>query len=121
VTTRHSTLPVPSPLPSCLARIAIEEDYARRLSKLGRSQGALLGKDEEGQLKEALETLGRETDGLGESHRHLASEMKSTLEVCTPFLKSLRVTARRPVRIAASSASKELGRRQGEAADDLSD
>ncbi|THH05465.1 hypothetical protein EW145_g4774 [Phellinidium pouzarii] len=58
-------------------RATIEEDYAKRLSKLAKQT---LGKDEIGELKNSLDTLRLETDRQATSHVNLSQQIRSELE-----------------------------------------
>ncbi|EJD08179.1 uncharacterized protein FOMMEDRAFT_116643 [Fomitiporia mediterranea MF3/22] len=58
-------------------RAAIEEEYAKRLSKLAKQP---LGRDEIGELKNSLDTLRLETDKQATAHAQLAHQVHTELE-----------------------------------------
>ncbi|KAG8774311.1 hypothetical protein FRC12_002058 [Ceratobasidium sp. 428] len=58
-------------------RALIEEEYAKRLSKLAKT---VLGRDEIGELRNSFDSLRLETDKQANSHMGLASQMKKDLE-----------------------------------------
>ncbi|WVR04978.1 hypothetical protein IAU60_001990 [Kwoniella sp. DSM 27419] len=64
-------------------RAAIEEDYAKRLNKLSRYS---LGKDEVGDLADALQHLLNETAAQATYHSSLGNEIKQTVEQPTSEL-----------------------------------
>ncbi|EIN06419.1 hypothetical protein PUNSTDRAFT_105403 [Punctularia strigosozonata HHB-11173 SS5] len=61
-------------------RASIEEDYAKRLSKLAKVN---VGKDEIGELRNSLDTLRLETDKQASYHMNLAKQVKDDLEAQT--------------------------------------
>ncbi|KAI0253720.1 hypothetical protein BJV78DRAFT_1372182 [Lactifluus subvellereus] len=58
-------------------RAAIEEDYAKRLSKLAK---LTLGRDEIGEFRNSLDTLRQETDKQSSFHLQLAQQIRNELE-----------------------------------------
>ncbi|KAF8588853.1 hypothetical protein K439DRAFT_1613201 [Ramaria rubella] len=58
-------------------RAAIEDDYAKRMAKLAKQP---LGRDELGELRNAIDTLRSETDRQAASHSNLAQLMRKELE-----------------------------------------
>lgn len=61
----------------CVARAAIEDEYARKLLALCRKP---LGSHEMGTLRASLDTVRGETEAIGKTHSAIASQMKSELE-----------------------------------------
>ncbi|KAJ7595938.1 hypothetical protein C8J56DRAFT_1043041 [Mycena floridula] len=64
-------------------RAQIEEDYAKRLGRLGKG---ILGKDEIGELRSALTSILHETTQQSSYHLTLASSIKTDLELPTTNL-----------------------------------
>ena len=60
-----------------LARAAIEDDYARKMTALCRKP---LGSSEAGTLRASLDVMRGEVEAMGKSHQGIASQMKSELE-----------------------------------------
>ncbi|KAH8110552.1 hypothetical protein DFH11DRAFT_1514214 [Phellopilus nigrolimitatus] len=58
-------------------RASIEEDYAKRMSKLAKQP---LGKDEIGELKNSLDTLRLEADRQATAHMNLGQQVRQELE-----------------------------------------
>ncbi|KAK7057810.1 septation protein imp2 [Favolaschia claudopus] len=58
-------------------RASIEEDYARRLTKLAKQT---LGRDEIGELRNCLDTIRTETEKQGQFHLTLAQQVRGDLE-----------------------------------------
>lgn len=58
-------------------RAAIEDDYAKRLTKLAKMS---IGKDEIGELRNSIDTLRLETDKQAGCHMQLAQQVRSELE-----------------------------------------
>ncbi|KAF7325467.1 SH3-domain-containing protein [Mycena kentingensis (nom. inval.)] len=68
-------------------RAIIEEQYAGRLLSLAKT---LLGKEETGEVRAALEALVYETETQGTSHQRLAAQLRSELEEpTTSFVERL--------------------------------
>ncbi|ODQ65726.1 hypothetical protein NADFUDRAFT_51010 [Nadsonia fulvescens var. elongata DSM 6958] len=69
-------------------RVAIEEEYSRRLLSLSRKP---LGSHEVGSLKKSLETIRLKTETMGKSHKLTAQQIKGELfEPLNSFATSLR-------------------------------
>lgn len=69
-------------------RIAIEEDYSRRMIALGRKS---LGASDSGTLKEALDVIRNTTESMGKSHGTAAIQIKQQLDdPLEAFAASLR-------------------------------
>ena len=60
-----------------LARAAIEDDYARKMTALCRKP---LGSSEAGTLRASLDVMRGEVEAMGKAHQGIASQMKSELE-----------------------------------------
>lgn len=58
-------------------RAAIEEEYAKRMSKLAKMQ---LGKDEVGDLSSALQAIQAETAAQASYHLQLSADLHATIE-----------------------------------------
>ncbi|KAI0043123.1 hypothetical protein FA95DRAFT_1584227 [Auriscalpium vulgare] len=58
-------------------RASIEEDYAKRLTKLAK---LAVGRDEIGEFRNAIETLRQETEKQGNFHLQLAHQIRNDLE-----------------------------------------
>lgn len=64
-------------LTQTLARAAIEDEYARKLSALCRKP---LGSCEAGTLRASLDVVRGEVESIGKAHQAIAGQMKSELE-----------------------------------------
>ena len=60
-----------------LARAAIEDDYARKMTALCRKP---LGSSEAGTLRASLDVMRGEVEAMGKAHQAIAGQMKSELE-----------------------------------------
>ncbi len=60
-----------------LARAAIEDDYARKMTALCRKP---LGSSEAGTLRASLDVMRGEVEAMGKAHQGIAGQMKSELE-----------------------------------------
>lgn len=77
------------------ARIAIEEEYAKRMAKLSKFQ---LGSVEYGWMGESLQAILTETESVSKSRREMAAQMKSQLEDALTSFAMQQKEKRRPVR-----------------------
>lgn len=68
-------------------RIAIEEEYARRMSALGKRA---LGSSELGSLKQALEAVRATTEAVAQAHNESTAQMKKELNEFDTFAASIR-------------------------------
>lgn len=59
------------------ARMAIEEEYAKKLLALGKKP---LGSAEQGTLKMSLDVVRAETEGMGKQHQMISQQMKRELD-----------------------------------------
>lgn len=73
-------------------RASIEEDYAKRLAKLGKT---VLGKDEIGELRNALDTLRNETDKQASARAKLSMEIRRDVETPTTEFASRMANLRK--------------------------
>ncbi|KAF5365979.1 hypothetical protein D9758_006670 [Tetrapyrgos nigripes] len=73
-------------------RAAIEEEYGRKLLELSKMT---VGKDEIGELRNALDTLQVETEKLGNSHMQLGSQIRTDIEGPTTMLLNRQIEHRR--------------------------
>ena len=60
-----------------IARAAIEDDYARKMTALCRKP---LGSSEAGTLRTSLDVMRGEVEAMGKAHQGIAGQMKSELE-----------------------------------------
>lgn len=60
-----------------LARAAIEDDYARKMTALCRKP---LGSMESGTLRASLDVMRGEVESMGKAHQGIAAQMKTELE-----------------------------------------
>ncbi|KAK7052872.1 formin-binding protein [Paramarasmius palmivorus] len=75
-------------------RAAIEEEYAKKLYELSRPA---LGKDETGELRNALDTLHTETEKMAKAHLDLSQQIRSEMEDPTTALLNKQIEHRRAV------------------------
>ncbi|EEB95992.1 hypothetical protein MPER_04949, partial [Moniliophthora perniciosa FA553] len=75
-------------------RAAIEEDYAKRLYELSRT---VIGKDETGELRNALDTLHLETEKMAKAHLDLAQQIRGEMEDPTTALLNKQIEHRKVV------------------------
>ncbi|KAL0575566.1 formin-binding protein [Marasmius crinis-equi] len=75
-------------------RAQIEEDYAKRLNELSRT---VFGKDEVGELRNALDTLHLETEKMSKAHAELAEQIRLEMEEPTTALLNKQLEHRRVV------------------------
>ena len=75
----------------------MEEEYAKRLLKLSRS--STLGKDEDGLLRGALDTMRAELEAHGKSRMALAEELRNTLEKPMQVFLNKQRDVRKEVRL----------------------
>lgn len=64
-------------LTKSIARAAIEDEYARKLTALCRKP---LGSLESGTLRASLDVMRGEVESMGKAHQAIAAQMKSELE-----------------------------------------
>ncbi|WVF72380.1 hypothetical protein IAT40_007195 [Kwoniella sp. CBS 6097] len=87
-------------------RAAIEEDYAKRLTKLSRTT---LGKDEVGDLADALQHLLAETAQQANYHSSLGNEIRQTVEQPTTELGSRLHNLKKGLQASVEKAYKNKG------------
>ncbi|THV06671.1 hypothetical protein K435DRAFT_644624 [Dendrothele bispora CBS 962.96] len=74
--------------------VSIEEEYGRKLMELSK---LTVGKDEIGELRNALDTLQLETEKLAQSHIQLASQIRNDIEAPTRTLLNKQIEHRRTI------------------------
>ncbi|TFK22565.1 hypothetical protein FA15DRAFT_671358 [Coprinopsis marcescibilis] len=73
-------------------RAVIEEDYAKRLAKLSKT---VLGRDEIGALRAALDIVKSETETQASSHAKLAQDIRTDLEASTAAFHARQLSFKR--------------------------
>ncbi|WRT66899.1 uncharacterized protein IL334_003864 [Kwoniella shivajii] len=87
-------------------RAAIEEDYAKRLTKLSKHS---IGKDEIGDLSDALQHLLNETASQGAYHASLGNEIRQTVEQPTAELAARLSNLKKGLQTSVEKAYKNKG------------
>lgn len=75
-------------------RAQLEEEYAKKLFELSRT---VFGKDEVGELRNALDTLHSETEKMAKAHMDLSEQLRTDLEEPTTALLNKQIEHRRVV------------------------
>ncbi|KAJ8077419.1 formin-binding protein [Marasmius tenuissimus] len=75
-------------------RAAIEEEYAKKLYELSRT---VFGKDEVGELRNALDTVHLETEKMAKAHLDLAGQIRNEMEESTAALLNKQLEHRKVV------------------------
>lgn len=84
-------------------RASIEEDYAKRLTRLSRQT---LGKDEGGSMRMSLDRVRQETAKAADAHDKLAHMMRTSLEAKSKEFELARDAKRRNVRSSSASSGR---------------
>ncbi|KAF9262663.1 hypothetical protein L218DRAFT_960144 [Marasmius fiardii PR-910] len=79
---------------SPILRAQIEEEYAKKLNELSRM---VFGKDEVGELRNALDILHSETEKMAKAHMDLSEQIRTDLEEPTTALLNKQIEHRKVV------------------------
>jgi hypothetical protein len=91
-------------------RIAIEEDYAKRLAKLSK---VTLGKDEIGDLQGSLQNLLMETAQQATYHQSLSTELRQSVESPTAEFGNRLVNLKKGLQASIEKSYKNKGLQEG--------
>jgi hypothetical protein len=96
-----------------LSSAAIEEEYAKRLSKLSKMQ---LGKDEIGDLVTALQSVQAETAGQASYHLQLSADLHATIEQPTAEFSNRLAAIKRGPQASVEKSFRNKGLQEGHVA-----
>jgi hypothetical protein len=94
-------------------RAAIEEDYAKRLSKLAKTS---LGKDEIGDLKSSLENVLTETAQQASYHLSLSNELRTSVEAPTTEFSARLSNLKKGLQASVEKSYRNKGLQEGHVA-----
>lgn len=95
------------------ASAAIEEDYAKRLSKLSKMP---LGKDEVGDLQTSLQTIQAETGAQASYHLQLSTELHQTVEQPTAEFGNRLTNLKKGLQASVEKSWRSKGMHEGHVA-----
>lgn len=96
--------------PLTINRAAIEEDYAKRLSKLAKTS---LGKDEIGDLKSSLENVLTETAQQASYHLSLSNELRTSVEAPTTEFSARLSNLKKGLQASVEKSYRNKGLQEG--------